>query len=114
MIRPEQLILRCYAERVDGQWQAVCLDFSLAAQGDSFDEARAKLDEQIHEYVHDALAGDDRPHAAMLLTRRAPMKFWVRYAYIAVAVALSYYFRGRSSRRKARFEEAMPLVPALC
>lgn len=113
-MRPEQLILRCYAERKDDQWQAFCLDFSLAAQGDTLQEARAKLDEQIHEYVHDVLAGEDRPNATLLLARRAPLRFYFRYCYIVLAVGWNHVFRRRESRRKARFDEAMPLVPALC
>lgn len=113
-MRPKELILRCYAERKHGQWQAFCLDFSLAAQGDSFDEARAKLDRQIHEYVHDALMGEDRPHAPAMLARTAPLRFWLRYFYIAVALWVGRAVRGRESLRKARFNEAMPLVPSIC
>ncbi|KAB8198572.1 DUF1902 domain-containing protein [Lysobacter maris] len=109
-MRPEQLILRCYAERKGDQWQAFCLEFSLAAQGDSLNEARAKLDEQIREYVHDSLVGKDRLHAAQLLSRKAPLRFYLRYAYISAVLKL----RGHDTRKKARFKEAMPLVPALC
>ena len=36
----KQLLLRCYAERVGDQWQAFCLDLSLAAQGDTFMEVK--------------------------------------------------------------------------
>ena len=31
-------LLRCYAERHHGQWEAFCLDFDIAVQGSSFEE----------------------------------------------------------------------------
>jgi 1,4-dihydroxy-2-naphthoyl-CoA synthase len=38
------LILHCFADKSGDQWQAFCLDLTLAAQGDTFEDARAKLD----------------------------------------------------------------------
>jgi hypothetical protein len=59
----------------------VCLDFNLAAQGDSFEEAKSKLEAMIADYVYDALAGEDKPYAAQLLARRAPLSFWLKYYF---------------------------------
>lgn len=102
-MKPSQLMLRCYAEQVNHQWQAFCLDLNLAAQGDSFDEAEAKLKDMICEYVFDALAGEDQKYADQLLNRRAPWSFWIKY----------YYIRTFSKVMKARevFKEPLPLTP---
>ncbi len=103
-----RLLLRCYAEAVDGQWQAFCLDFDLAAQADTFEEARAKLETMLAEYVYDALAGEDREFADQLLSRRAPWPMWAKFYF--------YVFRHRVLRLQSRvhrlFKEPIPLVPS--
>lgn len=79
MRHPEWKI-RCYARRDGaGAWVALCLDFDLAAQGETFEEARTRLDGMMTDNVADALTGPDRGHAAALLNRRAPWHDWVRY-----------------------------------
>lgn len=83
-MKPSKLILRCYAERVGDQWQAFCLDFSLAAQGDTFAAVKEKLESMIAEYVYDALAGEDREYAEQLLARRAPPRDWLKYYWYCV------------------------------
>jgi len=111
-MRPEQLIIRCYAVRKRSCWVAFCLDLTLAAQGETFEQAKASLDAQIREYVHDALAGEDRPHAPYLLSRRAPVGEWIKY-YAVRALA---YLQRRSGQQRTRelFQEVVPVVPALC
>jgi len=104
-MKPEQLIVKCYAEQEGVCWVAICLDFNLAAQGDSFDEVKAKLEAMIKEYVYDALVGEDRLYAAQLLTRRAPWSSWFKY-YIVKLSALFLHSTGRV------FDETMPLKPA--
>jgi hypothetical protein len=77
--------LRCYAEReAPCVWVALCLDFDLAAQGETFADARARLDAMINDYVEDALTGEDRAHARSLLNRRAPWRYWLRYYWFAL------------------------------
>lgn len=104
-MNPGQLIVKCYAEQEGGCWVVICLDFNLAAQGDSFDEAKAKLEAMIIEYVYDALVGEDKLYAAQLLTRRAPWSSWLKY-YIVKLRALFVQGAGRV------FDETMPLKPA--
>lgn len=113
-MRPQDMIIRCYAERVGDQWEAFCLDLSLGAQGETFDEAKHKLEEQIRELVHDALQGEDRENAPLLFARKAPLSFWTHYWYASARTAFAQRFLGRPSRRRVRFVEALPLVPALC
>lgn len=113
-MRAEQLVVRCYAEPEGSQWVAVCVDLSLAAQADSFAEVKTKLDYQIREYVFDALAGEDRAHAHYLLTRKAPLRFWLKYALISARNAIARKRGNMSSPLPVRFKETLPLVPALC
>jgi hypothetical protein len=103
-IRPQQLVLHCYAEAVNGQWQAFCLDFDLAAQADTFEATREKLDLMISEYGYDALAGEDREHAAALLRRRSPWWMWAKFYWRLAMKQID------PSRRT--FLEPIPLVPA--
>lgn len=110
-LRPVRLMLRCFAQRHDGLWVAYCLDFALGAQGDTFAEARAKLDLQIRDYVHDVLVGDEQNFAGQLLRRRAPWGYYLRYWF--------YRWLGRDSSSRPgdpgagrAFKEPMPLEPA--
>jgi len=106
-IKPAQLLLRCYAERVDNQWQAFCLDLTLAAQGDSFEQARGKLRAMIVEYVTDAIVGEDREFADQLLSRKAPLGEWAKYYGMAMLTRL----HAARSNLWRLFHESLPLVP---
>jgi predicted RNase H-like HicB family nuclease len=101
------LVVRGFAEKADGQWQAVCVDLCLAAQGDTFEEARAKLHGMLAEYVWDALAGEDRPFADQLLRRRAPLGILVRYH----ALRLLDKIGGLREGIRRLFTDSLPLVP---
>jgi hypothetical protein len=102
-----QLIVRCYAISDEGQWIAFCLDFDLAAQADNFEQAKAKLENMIKDYVFDALVGEDKDYAKQLLSRKAPLLEWLKYYF--------YLFRYRFSHAKKgwyrQFNEPLPLTP---
>lgn len=102
---PQELIIKCYAEKQHDCWVAVCLDFTLAAQGDSYDEVKTKLEAMITEYVYDALVGEDKQYASQLLSRTAPLSSWVKYYLILIKNVL-FHGDGRT------FAETMPLRPA--
>ena len=71
--------LLCVAHPSDvGGWEAFCLDFDLAVQGHTFDEAKDCLQKAIASYVEDAMK-EDIAHRDRLLNRRAP--FFVRVAW---------------------------------
>jgi hypothetical protein len=82
-MKPRDLLLRCYANTDGDQWQAFCIDLCLAAQGDSFIEAKRKLESMIKEYLYDALFGEHKEYADQLLNRRAPFKQLITYHYYA-------------------------------
>lgn len=104
-MNPKELIVRCYSEQEGDCWVAVCLDFNLASQGDSFEEVKGKLEAMIAEYVYDALAGEDKHYAAQLLSRRAPLSFWLKYYFIKLKIAVFH-------SAEHVFDETMPLIPA--
>jgi predicted RNase H-like HicB family nuclease len=107
-VHAHHLALRCYAEKDGDQWQAFCVDLTLAAQGDTLEQARVRLNEQISEYVHDALIGEDRPHARDLLPRPAPLRERVRYLAYSSLHRLGMMPAGN----REVFIELLPIVPA--
>lgn len=109
-MKTQDLILKCFAEKKDDNWQAICLDFCLAAQGESFNDVKIKLEAMICAYVNDALIGEDREYAEQLLNRRAPMRDWLKYYY--------YRLTGKAGAIKDGlhqiFNETIPLSPKNC
>lgn len=78
MMRRRPFYVRCYAKKDGDLWVAICVDLCLAVQAPSIDEAKRKLEAQVHSYVFEALTVD-RAHAADLLSRRAPLSNRVEY-----------------------------------
>lgn len=111
----KRVVVRCYGEKNDGQWTIVCLDFCLAAQADTFNEARVRLDAQIVSYLRDALVGPDRAHARYLLSRRAPASMWAKYYYAKALTMLLQLLGNKHGRPGQRpFRETIPNIPAHC
>ncbi|MCG6540206.1 hypothetical protein MCB86_08975 [Pseudomonas sp. KSR10] len=102
-MKPDNILLRCFAERKEGYWQAFCIDLNLAVQGDSRDEVTRKLHAHVYDYLKDIFEGEDRPFAAQLLTRKAPISLRARYYLIA---ALCHFHRIKD---RCTFQDAMPL-----
>lgn len=67
----------CFARGRPGDWEAICLDFDIAVQGNSFDDVLGRLESAVNSYVEDALA-EPPDVARKLLTRRAPLSVRVR------------------------------------
>lgn len=105
-MNPKQLILRCYGERKGDVWQAFCLDLNLAVQADSEEEVRRKLHEQILLYIDDALEGEDYQYADQLLSRKAPIGFWLKYYYYKMLCNFHTAKEGICQT----FNEVMPLT----
>ena len=94
-MKPDDLIIRCFAERKDGVWQAFCLNFDLAVQGESFVEVKEKIGDMIADYVFDALAGEDMAYAPQLLKRSAPLFLWAKYYSTVAQCKLSKFKKDR-------------------
>jgi hypothetical protein len=104
-MNPKQLIIKCYAECEGGVWVALGLDFNLAAQGDSFEDAKLKLEAMIKEYVYDVLEGEDKLYVSQLLGRRAPISAWFKYYIMKIKNNIFH-------SNNHIFDETMPLRPA--
>lgn len=72
--------LPCFARSHAGDWEGICVDFDIAAQGRSFNEVREALEEAVAEYVA-AAHEEDEETRAKLLNRRAPL--WVSLIWTA-------------------------------
>ncbi len=70
--------LHCIATKEGDQYTAMCLDFCLAAQSESLEEANEKLKDQIKSYIKDAM-DCDKKNQQYLLGRRAPDEYWAKY-----------------------------------
>ena len=64
----------CVARWRRDQWEAFCLDFDIAVQGQSFDEVRVLLSEAVATYLQDAEA-EGEPTRTTLLRRSVPSRF---------------------------------------
>lgn len=96
-MKPQPKFVRVYGERKDGQWTLVCLEFSLAVQSESLNEAKEKLRSQIASYVHEATVGVDSEHRDYLLSRSAPLYCWLKfYFFNAIQVIRDGQKKGRA------------------
>jgi len=75
--------LRCYAEGRDDSWEAICLDFDIAVQGESFTEVLDSLNEAISLYL-DSVSELPEEERASLLNRPAPWSVRTRFLRFAV------------------------------
>jgi len=106
---PVQLIVRCLAERKGGNWQIFSLEFGLAVQGESLQDAKRRMELMISSYVYDALVGEDREHAGDLLNRKATFGVYVKY-YLAELQLRVQRIWGVSNDT-VLFSEPLPLAP---
>jgi len=106
-MNPTKLVLQCYAKYTEGQWQALCLNFDLAAQAKSFDEVKAKLEAMIKEYVFDALVGEDKAFAQQLLNRKARLIEWIKYYYYGILLRFAH----AKTEMYRLFSQPIPLSP---
>lgn len=113
-VEPKQirLLVRCIAEQKNDQWQAFSLEFGLAAQGDTLDEVKHRLEKMIWYYVYDALIGEDREHAWDLLSRRASARVYFKYYLAAICSRIASLWGAKDN--VVRFKEPLALEPRTC
>lgn len=107
-MKTRELTLRCYGEEKNGIWSVVCIDLCLAAQADTADMAREKLELQIRDYICDALVGEDKEHSVELLDRKAPLSLIAKYYYIAMRSELHKH---KEMAKSFLFTQSLPLKP---
>ena len=71
----------CYAWGRPGEWEAICVDFDLAAQGESLEEVRREISDAIETYVS-YVAELPEPERTRLLRRKAPLGLRVKLALL--------------------------------
>ena len=89
-MRPSELVVRCYAQKKGEIWQAICLDLNLAVHGDDLNDVKERLAAMVDSYVYDALVGEDRAYSDQLLSRKAPVWFWVKYYWYKAANSANF------------------------
>jgi hypothetical protein len=108
-MKPIDLKLRCYAEHEENTtWFAICIDLNLAAQADTFEEARAKLHTMVRDYVMEALTVDAQ-YIEDLIPRKAPWPFLLRHYRLSL---LERFHKATRETATRLFTEHLPLIPA--
>jgi predicted RNase H-like HicB family nuclease len=94
----------CFAHGRDGDWQAICVDFDIAVQGNSLEDVQHMLNDAVAFYIRDANQ-EQEPVRNMLLNRRAP---W--YTTLMLTLKLIYFniFDGRRNEAQASFPVPCP------
>ena len=101
--KPSDLVLRCYAHRVKGgRWFGVCVDLNLAAEADSPEQLKKKLNDIILSYLEIVLETDDKDSIPSLLSRRAPINDWLKYYFIKFLISI------RNFPNNFTFQELIP------
>jgi hypothetical protein len=70
----------CVASGQGSEWEAFCLDYDLAVQGQSFEEVRRLLKDAIEMYV-DTAVKEPEPNRSRLLARKAPFSVRLMWAW---------------------------------
>lgn len=86
----QEKILSCYAVKQKHGWEAICLDFDIAVQGESFSEVERKLREALNSYIEyvGTLSEQDQKR---FLDRHVPCHVRARFV---LGVTLSMLFHG--------------------
>lgn len=73
-----QLSFRCFSKKEEDQWVSACIDLNLAAQADTQEESRRKLESMIKTYVYEAHTVHSK-YKDQLLNRKAPLSILFEY-----------------------------------
>lgn len=69
----------CVAEDHGDGWEAICLDFDIAVQGDTFEDVRRMLEEAVHSYLA-IVRMEDAATQKRLMRRSVPLSLRLSYA----------------------------------
>ena len=78
--------LTCYAWGKPGDWEALCVDLDIAAQGAGFEEVRIELADAVETFL-DYVADLPEIEQAALLKRKAPVWLRIRLELLSRAYA---------------------------
>ena len=100
----------CYAWGRSGNWEAICVDYDLTAQGNSLEEVRRELDDAIETFLS-RVSELPKSEQARLLSRKAPLALRGRLAVLYWLSRLLTPLRIRSSNRHS-FHTPIGWTPA--
>ncbi len=103
--------LRCYAKKEGSDWVAVCIDLSLAAQAESPQLAKEKLESMIATYVDEAL-NEHKKFALQLLSRKAPFSQRLTYYKALFFCFIAEMLHRKESNESRVFFESYPIAHA--
>ena len=87
-MRPEKLVLRCFAYRTpENTWVAKCIDLSLAVEAESREEVKKSLEDNILVYIETVLDTEDTVSVTSLLLRKGPLLDRIQYHIFRFLVA---------------------------
>ena len=79
--------LTCYAWGKPGDWEALCVDLDLAAQGENFEDVRRELSDAIATYL-DYVTDLPENEQQRFLNRKAPLRLRLQLALMQRAFPL--------------------------
>jgi len=100
--------IHCYAEGSPGAWEAVCLDFDIAVQGDTFEEVYRDLNKGIALFV-DYLKDLPEREQAVFLERKAPLSLRLRFVWLAM---VDLFNLRTDTKERHEFIAPFPALPA--
>lgn len=103
--------LRCYIKKEHADWVAVCIDLSLAAQAESPQLAKEKLESMITTYVDEAL-NEHKEYAQQLLSRKAPFSQQLTYYKALIFCFITEMLHRTESNESRVFCESYPVAHA--
>ena len=96
-------IIRCHAEGIPGAWEAICLDFDLSVQGESFEQVYRDLNTSIEIYM-EYVNGLPEAERAAFARRRVPLTLRLRFLWYVIRGL----FDGNDASNKTRHEYTAP------
>ena len=100
----------CYAWGRSVNWEAICVDYDLTAQGESLEEVRRELDDAIETFLS-RVRELPESEQARLLNRKAPLALRTRLAFLYWLSRLLTPMRTGLSNRHS-FHTPVELTPA--
>ena len=97
--------LTCYAWGKPGDWEALCVDYDLAAQGASFEEVRRELSDAVDTYL-DYVSDLPESEQRAFLNRKTPLSLRLRLSLESKVARMLSALRLTSDARglaRARF-----------
>ena len=100
----------CYAWGREGEWEALCVDFDLAAHGRSFEEVRSEMQDAIETYVS-YVSELPEPERTRLLNRNAPLVLRLKLGFLHRVYGLLNLLRVKPAHRYS-FQPTVAWNPA--